>query len=116
VTAKNQSEAARDLSQQWANEDEDTEVAGGEYSAKHYSKKSAASATAATQQASAAQSAADQSLAQMSANIMQYLTSLTYSGLELQSAQIAWPDGATGTLTVNTWNSTWAAIDVYSHL
>lgn len=32
---------ARDLSQQWASEDADTEVAGGEFSAKHYAAKAA---------------------------------------------------------------------------
>lgn len=53
TTAKTDAEAARDLAEQWANEDEDIEVSGGEYSAKHYSLKAAAAAGAAATDAAA---------------------------------------------------------------
>lgn len=46
------------LAKQWANEDEDTVVADGEYSAKHYAAKAGASATAAAGSASTASGAA----------------------------------------------------------
>lgn len=45
---KDQAEAARDLAQKWASEDEDTVVAGGLFSALHYAAKAAASAGTAT--------------------------------------------------------------------
>lgn len=43
-TAETNASASATLAQQWANEDEDVVVSGGEYSAKHYSLKAAASA------------------------------------------------------------------------
>ena len=46
------------LAKQWANEDEDTVVADGEYSAKHYAAKAGASATAAAGSATTASGAA----------------------------------------------------------
>ena len=49
--------ASATLASQWATEDEDVVVSGGEYSAKHYSAKSADSATAAAASATAAATA-----------------------------------------------------------
>lgn len=49
--------AARNLAEQWASEDEDVVVSGGEYSAKHYSLKSAASAASASADAATIQTA-----------------------------------------------------------
>lgn len=44
------------------------------------------------------------------------LTAITYDStypLVISSATVAWPDGSGGTLTVDTINSTWQAVDAW---
>jgi len=52
----------------------------------------------------------------MSGQIWNWLNNHSYdsTGLKLQSADIDWPDGATGTLTVDTFNDTWFEIDKWT--